>query len=175
MKSWAVRFLITGISSFILPRFGLQFKLVQIFGGTGNVSLIFIAVGAILLLLAPENEKSAPLVKKITYSLGGVVAMLVFATVFTAAMDRKKAETARLDVSPSDLYTHCFKFQTSSACQELADYYQKTGDQKSANISWARGCALGDEFSCQDRSGTFRPPNEFQDRTIASGRMPSSK
>jgi hypothetical protein len=59
MKGWGTTFVILGIGSFILPRMGMQFSLISIFG-EGNEAIVgvaFIAVGAIMHLTGRRTEE----------------------------------------------------------------------------------------------------------------------
>ena len=47
MKKWGLTLLFIGIFSFILPFLGLQFQVMNIFGGRKEVSLLFIGAGVI--------------------------------------------------------------------------------------------------------------------------------
>jgi hypothetical protein len=57
MKSWGVWLLILGIGSFILPVFGLQFALLNIFGESQVLAAIgMIIVGVVLLVVSSRQQ-----------------------------------------------------------------------------------------------------------------------
>lgn len=53
MKGWGITFCILGIGSFILPKMGMQFSLISLFG-EGNEAITgtaFLLIGLVLLLV----------------------------------------------------------------------------------------------------------------------------
>lgn len=58
MKKWGIILLVFGVGSFILPFFGLQFRLLSLFGeATPIVGAILAIVGVILLVLPLGMKK----------------------------------------------------------------------------------------------------------------------
>ena len=60
MKRWGLTLLFIGIFSFILPFLGLQFQVMNIFGGRKEVSLLFIGAGVIRYLASLSKGRRPP-------------------------------------------------------------------------------------------------------------------
>ena len=60
MKKWGLTLLFIGIFSFILPLLGLQFRILNIFGGRQEGSFIFIGAGVILYLASLRKGRRPP-------------------------------------------------------------------------------------------------------------------
>ena len=60
MKGWGTLLVLLGVGSFILPAFGMQFRLINVFGGDPSSSgILFIIVGAVLYLIGQARERGA--------------------------------------------------------------------------------------------------------------------
>jgi len=58
MKGWGTLLVLLGVGSFILPAFGMQFRLINVFGGDPSSSgVLFIIVGAVLYLVGQARER----------------------------------------------------------------------------------------------------------------------
>lgn len=58
MRGVGIMLLLIGAGSFVLPRMGIQFKLISLFGAYQTHAAIgFLAVGAVLLLLGLKGGK----------------------------------------------------------------------------------------------------------------------
>ncbi len=57
MKRWGLLLVVIGVGSFILPMFGMQFRLVNLAGGDPSASgVLFIIAGAVLYLIGQALE-----------------------------------------------------------------------------------------------------------------------
>lgn len=156
MKTWGVRFLVIGVLSFILPFFGLQFKIMSLIGSSFTTSAILTAIGLILLGLAPESDRKAQATSNMIFSsVGGIAAVVVFALGFAWFMKPKSGSATfastpavKQEASPTQLHSECFKTQKSESCRKLASYYLLMGDKTAANSSFYKACTLGDQSSC---------------------------
>lgn len=64
MRSWGIWLLVLGVGAFILPYFGLQFKILNVFGDALPLVAGGIAVvGAVLLALSFRAASQAPQTK----------------------------------------------------------------------------------------------------------------
>ena len=60
MKGWGILLVLLGVGSFILPAFGMQFRLINAFGGDpSSRGVLFIIVGAVLYLIGKARERGA--------------------------------------------------------------------------------------------------------------------
>ena len=60
MKRWGALLIVIGIGSFILPAIGMQFQLINAFGGDSSSSgVLFIIVGAVLFFIGQARERMA--------------------------------------------------------------------------------------------------------------------
>jgi hypothetical protein len=57
MRSWGFTLLIVGVGSFILPAFGIQFILVDIFGPLGPVVAVIAAIVGVGLIWAGSKRQ----------------------------------------------------------------------------------------------------------------------
>lgn len=58
MKGWGTLLVLLGVGSFILPAFGMQFRLINAFGGDPSSSgILFIIVGGVLYLIGQARER----------------------------------------------------------------------------------------------------------------------
>lgn len=163
MKTWGVRFLVIGVLSLILPFFGLQFKVMQLFGNSIFSSAILILIGIGLLISAQNSKQQGPSVPTmIIVSTMGIALTIAFGLTF-AKFFKSKADVAKNETeeaqsqSPADLYAQCFKYQLGASCRQLAAYYQSNGDQPSALTSLKTACNLGDQVAC----GLGRQPSSM--------------
>jgi hypothetical protein len=64
MRNWGIWMLVLGVGAFILPYFGLQFKILSVFGeALPLVSGCIAIVGAVLLALSFRARSQAPQTK----------------------------------------------------------------------------------------------------------------
>lgn len=60
MKGWGTLLVLLGVGSFILPAFGMQFRLINAFGGDPSSSgVLFIIVGGVLYFIGQARERGA--------------------------------------------------------------------------------------------------------------------
>jgi hypothetical protein len=58
MKSWGVTCLILGVGSYVLPKFGMQFRLLSLFGeATPIVAAVLTVLGIVLLVVGARQDK----------------------------------------------------------------------------------------------------------------------
>ena len=156
MKTWGVRLLVIGVLSYILPFFGLQFKILSLFGSSFTTSAVLTAIGLILLGLAPEtNENEASTSTMIIGKVGGIATVVIFALGYAWFMRPTSGSATFASVpevnqeaSPAHLHVECFNAQKSESCRKLASYYLLIGDKGAANSSYYKACSLGDQNSC---------------------------
>ena len=55
MRKWGLALLVIGISSLILPLLGLQLRIMNLFSGGKEVSLLLIGIGAVLYLVSDRG------------------------------------------------------------------------------------------------------------------------
>lgn len=60
MKRLGWLLVILGVGSFILPLFGLQFKLMMLFGDSPIVAIVMAIVGAIILVVSSDDGGKKP-------------------------------------------------------------------------------------------------------------------
>jgi uncharacterized OB-fold protein len=58
MKEWGVTLIFIGLGSFVLPMIGLQFRLLNLFGGSPAAGMFVAAVGGVLLAIGLIKERS---------------------------------------------------------------------------------------------------------------------
>ncbi len=58
MKGWGVFCIILGVGSFILPKMGVQFKLISIFGEAAPVvGGVLVLLGVVLLVIGAKSDQ----------------------------------------------------------------------------------------------------------------------
>ena len=58
MKQWGVTLIFIGLGSFVLPMIGLQFRLLNLFGGSPAAGMFVAAVGGVLLAVGFMRERT---------------------------------------------------------------------------------------------------------------------
>ena len=59
MKTWGATLIVVGLGSFILPMIGLQFRLLNLFGGSPVAGLIVAGAGGFLFFLGSKKEQAS--------------------------------------------------------------------------------------------------------------------